>query len=193
MLTTNSDAFADKVKALAGHGITKSTYERQLVQDPWHREANYAGYNFRMSSILAAIGVEQLKKLDAMNARRREHAAYLNKKLSFDELDLPVELKECRHVYQMYTIKVKKVARRDFVLGLRKKGIMASVHFTPPVHLQQYYAREYKHLIRNLPVTERVANSIVTLPMYPALTKKELDYMVNSLGKVLLRLKGRII
>lgn len=193
MLTTNSDAFADKVKALAGHGITKSTYERQLAQDPWHREANYAGYNFRMSSILAAIGVEQLKKLDGLNARRREHAAYLNKRLTFDELDLPVELKECRHVYQMYTIKVKKVARRDFVLGLRKKGVMASVHFTPPVHLQRYYAQKYKRLIRDLPVTENVAGSIVTLPMHPWLTKKELDYMVNSVSKVLRKLNRRRI
>lgn len=121
MLTTNDRALADKIKTLAGHGITKNTYDRQYGQDPWFREASYAGYNFRMSGILAAIGIEQLKKLDAMNARRREHAAYLNKKLKFDEIDLPVELKECRHVYQMYTIKVKKVARRDFVLGLRKK------------------------------------------------------------------------
>ncbi|MBU0547138.1 MAG: DegT/DnrJ/EryC1/StrS family aminotransferase [Candidatus Omnitrophica bacterium] len=193
MLTTNDRALADKIKTLAGHGITKNTYDRQYGQDPWFREASYAGYNFRMSGILAAIGIEQLKKLDAMNARRREHAAYLNKKLKFDEIDLPVELKECRHVYQMYTIKVKKVARRDFVLGLRKKGIMASVHFTPPVHLQQYYARKYKRLIHNLPVTERVANSIATLPMYPGLTKKELDYMINSVGKVLRSLKRRTV
>jgi len=193
MLTTNNHKLADKVKILAGHGIKKSTYERQHSQEPWFREASYAGYNFRMSSILAAIGVEQLKKLDAMNARRREHAAYLNKKLSFDEIDLPVELKGCRHVYQMYTIKVKKVVRRDFVLGLRKKGIMASVHFTPPVHLQKYYAEKYRYLIHDLPVTERVADSIVTLPMYPGLTKKELDYMVNSVGKLLHRLKERTI
>jgi perosamine synthetase len=185
MFTTNSDMLADKVKALSGHGITKSTHDRQHTQAPWLREASYAGYNFKMSSILAAIGVEQLKKLENMNARRREHAAYLNRKLKFDEIDLPVELKECKHVYQMYTIKVKKVSRDDFVVGLMRKGIMASVHFTPPVHLQEYYAREYKHLIHDLPVTERVANSIVTLPMYPGLTKKELDYMVNSIGRVL--------
>ena len=114
-------------------------------------------------------------------------------KLKFDEIELPVELKECQHVYQMYTIKVKKVARRDFILGLRKKGIMASVHFSPPVHLQQYYANRYKSLIHNLAVTERVASSIVTLPMYPGLRKNELDYMVNAIGKVLHTLNRRII
>jgi len=193
MLTTNNDTLADKIKALSGHGITKNTYDRQHAQDPWHREANYPGYNFRMSSVLAAIGVEQLKKLDAMNARRREHADYLNRKLKFDEIDLPVESKECRHVYQMYTIKVKKVARRDFVLGLRKKGVMASVHFTPPVHLQQYYAQKYKRSIHDLSVTERVAHSIVTLPMYPGLTSKELNYMINSIDKVLRKLSRRPI
>ncbi len=193
MLTTNDTALADKIKILSGHGIAKNTYQRQHKQDPWVREAIYAGYNFRMSSILAAIGVEQLKKLNAMNTLRREYASYLNRKLKFDEIELPVELKECQHVYQMYTIKVKKVARRDFILGLRKKGIMASVHFSPPVHLQQYYANRYKSLIHNLAVTERVASSIVTLPMYPGLRKNELDYMVNAIGKVLHTLNRRII
>ena len=193
MLTTNNDALADKIKALAGHGITKSAYDREYTQDPWLREATFAGYNFRMSSILAAIGVEQLKKLDTMNAQRREHAAYLNKKLKFDEIDLPIELKECRHVYQMYTLKVRDISRRDFVSGLRKKGVLASVHFSPPVHLQRYYVERYKSSHQDLPVTERIADSIVSLPMYPGLTKKELNYMINAVGKVLCRLKRRIL
>jgi len=193
MLTTNDHKLADTVETLSAHGITKGADKRQSSSEAWFREAQYPGYNFRMSSILAAMGVEQLKKLDAMNTQRREHAAYLNKKLNFDEIDLPIESKDCRHVYQMYTIKVKKVARRDFILGLRKKGIMASVHFTPPIHLQQYYCKRYKHLIPALPITERVANSIVTLPMYPGLTKKELNYMISSISKVLSALNRRNI
>ncbi|MDD5130545.1 MAG: DegT/DnrJ/EryC1/StrS family aminotransferase [Candidatus Omnitrophica bacterium] len=193
MLTTNNESFADKIKTLAAHGIAKKTTGCQPEADPWHREAAYAGYNFRMSSILAALGVEQLKKLDRMNRQRREHAAYLNKKLNFDEIDLPVELKGCRHVYQMYTIKIKRIPRRDFVLGLRKMGIMASVHFTPPVHLQEYYANKYKYSLNDLPVTKRVTDSIVTLPMYPGLVKKELDYIVNSVTKILHKLNRRQI
>lgn len=185
MLTTNDDEIADRVKAIAGHGISKGTYKREKEHKPWFREASFPGYNYRMSNLLAAIGVEQLKKLDAMNNRRRENAAYLNKKLSFDEIVLPVEAENCKHVYQMYTIKLKDVNREKFIMGLREEGIAASVHFTPPVHLQDYYAKTYKYQRGDLPVTERVADTIVTLPMYPQLTRKELDYMVTSIGIVL--------
>lgn len=191
MLTTNDDEIADRVKALAGHGIFKGTYKREKEERSWFREASEAGYNYRMSNLLAAIGVEQLKKLDSMNMRRRENAAYLDKKLKFDEIDLPIELRGCKHVYQMYTIKLKNINRSKFIMGLREKGIIASVHFTPPVHLQDYYARTYKYKKGDLPITECVADTIVTLPMYPQLTRKELDYMVDSIAKVLNNIKRR--
>lgn len=185
ILTTNDDRVADKVKTLAGHGIAKGAYKRERENEPWFREASMAGYNYRMSSILAAIGIEQLKKIDVMNENRRENAAYLNKKLNFDEIDLPEEAQNCKHVYQMYTIKLKNVNRTKFIMGLREKGIMASVHFTPPVHLQDYYMNTYNHKKGDLPVTEQVAETIVTLPMYPQLTREELDYMVSSISKLL--------
>lgn len=189
MLTTNDNKIADEVKALAGHGIFKGTYKRQRENKPWFREAGEPGYNYRMSSLLAAMGVEQLKKLDFMNRRRRENAAYLNKRLKFDEIDLPVELKDCKHVYQMYTIKLDGINRSKFITGLRRRGVMASVHFIPPVHLQGYYARTYKYKRGDLPVTDRVAETIVTLPMYPQLTKRKLDYMIDSISKVLYNAK----
>ncbi len=193
MLTTDDDRLADKVKALAGHGIFKGSYKRQKDNRPWFRQAHMAGYNYRMSSILAAIGVEQMKRIATMNTRRRAHAAYLNGKLKFDELALPVESKDCRHVYQMYTVKVRKIDRTAFVMGLRKRGVMASVHFDPPVHLQDYYSRLFKYKTGDLPVTERVSGSVVTLPMYPQLNKKELDYMIDSIGKVLKEIRRQYV
>jgi dTDP-4-amino-4,6-dideoxygalactose transaminase len=190
MLTTDDDDLAEKVKALAGHGIVKGTFRREQEMEPWHREASMAGYNCRMSGLLAAIGVEQMKKLPAMNERRRANAAYLSERLDFDEIDLPVEDRDCRHVFQMYTVKVRGVDRRDFVLGLREEGVMASVHFSPPLHKQAFYAERYGTAPGVLPVTEQVAATIVTLPMYPQLTNGQLDYMVAAVEKVLVRLKG---
>ena len=184
MFTTNDDVLADKVKALIGHGISSTAFAREKSEKPWFRSASFAGYNFRMSNILAAIGVEQLKKLDEMNEKRRMHARYLNERLrDIDEIDLPVEDKCCKHVYQMYTIKVKNQYRDNFVHQLRKKGIGASVHFDPPVHKQAYYMENgYGNV--DLPVTEKVANSIVTLPMYPQLTQEELDTIISEIKAV---------
>ncbi len=184
MLTTNDHQLAEKVRALAGHGISKSTLQREKEKKPWLRSAMYAGYNFRLSNILAAIGVEQLKKLDAMNRMRREHAAYLSKGLAgVAGIELPVEKQDRLHVYQMYTIKVKK-NRDEIVLKLREKGIGASVHFDPPVHLQAFYQENYGIKKGDFPITERIADSIITLPMYPTMKQSDLDFIVETVKNI---------
>lgn len=183
MITTNNPKLAKKIRALSGHGISKTTAQRQKQKQSWYRAAVMAGYNFRMSNILATIGVEQMKKLNKMNALRRKHTVYLNKHLKkIENIEIPVQAKNCKHVYQMYTIKLKKDNRDKFVSKLKQKGIEASVHFDPPVHLQPFYKKNYKNI--KLPVTERVAKSIVTLPMYPQLSKKYLDYIIINIKKI---------
>ena len=184
MLTTNDEALVEKIRALIGHGISKTTLAREKATKPWLRSASFAGYNFRMSNILAAIGVEQKKKLDGMNERRRAHASFLSKSLAeVAEIDLPVEAAHCTHVYQMYTVKASGIDRDDLVSELREKGIGASVHFDPPVHRQEYYS-EAGFANLDLPVTERVASSIVTLPMYPQMTQEDLETIVAGVHEV---------
>jgi len=182
MITTDDESLAQKIRTLSGHGVAKTTAQRTKQQQSWYRAATMAGYNFRMSNILATIGVEQMKKLDKMNNLRRRNATYLNKHLqNIKNIEIPFEAKNCKHVYQMYTIKVKDIDRDDLVLKLKESGIEASVHFDPPVHLQPFYKKYYK--TSNLPITEKVAKSIITLPMFPQLTKKELDYIIKIIKK----------
>jgi len=185
MITTDDEKLAEKISALKAHGILTSTFEREKQQKPWLRAATYAGYNFRMCDILSAMGIVQLNKLEKMNELRRKHAAYLNKELkNVEGIEIPYESEKCKHVYQMYTVKLKDKHKRDeFIAKLRKKGIEASVHFDPPVHLQPAYLNlNYKG---KLPITEQAANSIVTLPMYPKLTEEELDYISLNVKEVM--------
>lgn len=190
VLCTNDPEIYSKAKSLAGHGITSSTFDREKSNKPWLRAASYAGFNFRMSNLLAAIGVEQMKKLEEMNNLRRSHAQYLNENLKnfTNKIDLPVEAPDCYHVYQMYTIKMKDSAKRDaFIKGMTEKGIGVSVHFDPPVHLQPYYNENELFRVEEgkLPITEKISSSIVTLPMYPGLTKPDLDLIIKSIEKTL--------
>ena len=181
MLSTDNDEFAEKIRTLIGHGIRKTTIHREKSA-VWHREASIPGYNFRLSNINAAIGVEQMKKLDYFNQQRNEHSSYLIDKLkNVEEIELPIPNENKYHVYQMFTIKVQK-NRDRLVHGLRNKGIGASVHFDPPVHLQSAYL---KYNVNSLPVTEKVSKEILTLPMFPQLTKQQLDRIINSLLKCL--------
>jgi len=186
MLTTNDDELAHKVKALLAHGIDKSTYEREDKDKSWFRSASRIGYNFRMSNILAAIGVEQLKKLPEMNQKRRDISARLTKALEdIPEIKTPVERPENKHVYQMYTIRIQEGIDRDaFVRGLNEKGVGASIHFYPPVHqMKPYMGDQYRK--DDLSVTEQVILEIVTLPMYPQMSDDDLGYMVDSIREII--------
>lgn len=179
MLTTDDDEINEKVKAMRAHGIKSTTFERESKDRPWFRAAEYAGYNYRFCDILAAIGIIQMKKLDKMNEKRIENSKYLNKGLEcINEIEIPTEKKECKHVYQMYTIKLnEKISRTKFIMKLRERGIGASVHFYPPVHRHPYY-KKFVH--SDLKTTDKISNTIVTLPMYPQIKKEELDFIIKS-------------
>lgn len=188
ILTTNDPKIYNAAKALSAHGISSSTLDRERLNRPWLRSASHCGYNFRMSNILATIGVEQMKKLEEMNNLRREHSHYLTENLQkyANDLDLPIEDKNCYHVYQMYTVKLKDDTKRDaFFKRMTEKGVGISVHFDPPVHLHPYYLENYRVAEGTLPITEKISSSIITLPMFPGLTKEDLDFIIKSVGEVL--------
>lgn len=180
MITTNDDELARIARALIGHGIDSTTYKREKAEMPWFRSAVMPGYNFRMSNVLAAIGVEQIKRLNKMNRARRNHAAYLIENLKgLPRVDMPFEADGCIHTYQMFTIKLdKNINRQRFVQNLNEKGIGASVHFYPAIHNQEYYKKHPEWIDGDLKITEDVSKRIVTLPMYPALKKEQLDQII---------------
>jgi perosamine synthetase len=186
MLTSNNEELIEKVNAYRGHGVSKMTWDRERETRPWIRDTVLPGFNFRMPDILAAMGIEQLKKLDHMNELRRRSSQFLNKNLVFDELETPKESTGYKHTYQMYTITldIKKIDRFRFISVLKDMGVSASVHFDPPVHLNTYYKSRFG-CKEDLPVTERLSNSIVTLSMYPGMSKHDLERIVTSVGDAL--------
>ena len=183
MFTCNDKSTLDKARALIGHGITNSTYDRERKKfKPWIREATYAGHNFRMPNPLAALGFLQLKKIESMNKNRNKLANYYNKKLKkFEFITTPYCHKDVFHSYQMYTIEVDKRIRDGFVNHLRSNKIGASVHFFPPVHKQPFY-KDKKNKV-DLTVTDELSKRLVTLPMYSALKKVQIDYIINTINK----------
>jgi len=182
MITTDDDDLARTCRALIGHGMDSITYEREKSEMPWFRSAVMPGYNFRMSNVLAALGLEQMKRVDAMNERRIEHSEYLLEGLrDLSELDLPYRDRDCKHVYQMFTLKVAEgIDRNAFVRGLNEFGVGASVHFYPPIHEQGYYKVHPEWIADDLKETDKVARRIVTLPMFPGLTQHDLDQIISS-------------
>lgn len=139
------------------------------------------GYNFRMSSMVAALGLAQIKKAERIIGMRRQNAGYLNRKLDkIPEVEVPKEPDGCRHVYQIYSIRTKR-DRDGLAKSLKEAGIMSKVYFTP-IHLTTFYKKQFGYGGGELPVTERVSKEILALPMYPHIRKQEMDNICEEVA-----------
>ena len=183
MLTTDDEELASKIRCLMGHGIDKTTFQREREGNPWIRAASRVGYNFRVTNFQAAMGIVQLKKLDEMNIKRQMLAEQYTVGLQDNEnIILPKVCPENTHVYQMYTVQLRDPnCRSQLVETLKEQGIGASVHFSPAVHeMLPYEGDQYRQ--DDLRVTDKICSCIVTLPMYPGMVKEDTDYICEKLN-----------
>ncbi|MGI0026142.1 MAG: DegT/DnrJ/EryC1/StrS family aminotransferase, partial [Nitrososphaera sp.] len=145
------------------------------------------GYNFRMPSMVAALGASQLLKVEKIIDMRRKKAQYLNESLGkIPGVKVPTEPKGCRHVYQIYSIRVAREKRNGLSRSMKEAGIMSKVYFSP-IHLTAFYKREFGYRGGELPVTERVSKEILSLPIYPHIAKKEMDLVSKEVRRFLVR------
>jgi len=186
LLTCYDKEINRKARALISHGIASTTLAREKVKRPWLRAAEMAGHNFRMPNPLAALGYHQLLRLDEMNAQRVALAQRYDRLLADLVLAVkaPVVVQGATHVFQMYTITVDEALRDGIVIYLRERGVGASVHFDPPVHLQPFYLDYYAGQV-SLPVTEKLAKELITLPIYPDMNEVDQDWVVACLKEAL--------
>ena len=165
----------------------KQTYRMLLMLRDYGRKNRYEhwikGYNSRLDTIQAAILRIKLKKLDKWNALRRKKAKAYNQFLSrVDGVLPPRALNEAEHVYHVYAVRVRN---RDRIYNsLRKKGVNVLIHYPKPLHLQRAYA-ELGHKCSDFPVAERVAEEILSLPLYPELSVKDIKRVVSQLKSCL--------
>jgi dTDP-4-amino-4,6-dideoxygalactose transaminase len=180
MVLTDSEKLCKKLKLIRSHGrIENESYFMTTKTQDYIT----LGYNWRMPTMIAALGLAQMKKLNKIITKRTENAEYLtNKLVKIDDIIPPHPPDGFFHVYQMYTIRVKggRNVRDKLKEYLAKKAIMSKVYFEP-VHLTPFYRKTFRHKKSELKVTEKIANEVLTLPMYPELTRREMDYMVESI------------
>ncbi|MDH5449185.1 MAG: DegT/DnrJ/EryC1/StrS family aminotransferase [Candidatus Bathyarchaeota archaeon] len=174
MITTSSDEYADKLPYMRTHG-EKNEYVSSMI-----------GGNFRMPEMEAAIGYTQLKKLPNFLKLRQRNAERLESKLrNVEELQLPIVPKGYKHSWYLFTVRLKnadKEKRNKIVGKLRKLNVGAMVYYRVPIHLMPFYRKFSNH---RLPNTEKAAEQVFSLPVHPAVTIEEIDYIATSLSKVL--------
>jgi perosamine synthetase len=175
-IVTDSKGIYEKLKLIRSHGRLETS---DYFSSTEYLDYVTLGYNFRMSNITAALGIAQLKKADKIIEMRKENVDYLTARLKREikEIITPNPPTEYYHVYQMYTI---IGSNRDALMKhLADSGIMTKVYFSP-VHLTHFYKNELGYMCK-LPATEEISSQVLTLPMYPALTRVEIDYIVEEI------------
>ena len=175
----NSKKTYEKLKLIRSHGRQINSNYFQTNETP-----NYIslGYNWRMSSMTAALGISQLSKLDKLISKRRKNAQYLSSKLNkHSKIILPFDYKNHKSVFQLFSIRVTDNLRDNLMAFLTNKGIMSKIFFEP-VHLSKFYSKNMNKKI-SLPKTEKISQQVLTLPMYPSLTKDDINFISDSIDE----------
>ncbi len=180
MITTDDPGIAKRARMLRDHGSSRRYVHEML------------GYNLRMTDMGAAIGLVQLKKLDRSNSERRRNAAHLTGELEHvPGITAPDEV--TGHVFHQYTVRVSgggggKGVDRDgkgggtrdgLVAYLGEKGIGTGVYYPIPIHRQPLYRK--LGFEDSLPVSERFADEVLSLPVHPAVSEADSDYIIKTI------------
>ena len=179
-VVTNSKEIYDKINLIRSHGRQDNS---NYFNNPEISKYVSVGFNWRMSSITAALGISQLHKLDKLIKMRQDNANYISNRISkHSEIKPPFSNNEFKNIFQMYTITLKNTSIRNKLHKfLIKKKIFSKIYFEP-IHLTEFYKNNNKESI-SLPNTEEIANSVLTLPLFPNMTQDEKTYLIESINE----------
>ncbi len=166
MITTNDEHVTEMARLYRAHGENPKNFHKVI------------GLNYRLEGMQGAILSAKLKHLDAWTQKRQENASYYGTVLKDNGIILPKVAPDRTHVFHLYVIRSKD--RDALKAHLEAAGISTGIHYLKPIHTQEAYA----HLGLNegmFPVAERVMKEILSLPMFPELTKEQMDYIAERI------------
>lgn len=162
MVITNDKELAKKLRMLRNYGEEKKF--RNIIK----------GFNSRLDEIQAAVLKVKLRYLDRWNKKRREHANLYNSLLKDSPVTLPFEKEYAMHIFHLYVIRARR--RNDLQVWLRDNGILTSIHYPTPVHVQRAYG-DLGYKKGDFPIAEKFAMQILSLPLFPELARSQIEYV----------------
>ena len=186
MITTENDEYARRMGVMRLHGIDRDIWNRFTSDKPsWEYDVVAPGFKYNMPDVNAAIGLAQLERAEQMRRERERCARYYMEALrDIPWLDLPVlRVPFYDHAWHLFPVVVKPespLSRDEVIERLSERGIATSVHYKP-LHRMKYYRETYRFDPLDYPNAERVWRGCLSLPLYPQLKEKELEYISNEL------------
>jgi len=188
LVLTNSPERAEHLRRLRSHGMTRDPVQMGAPSHgPWYYQQVELGFNYRITDMQAALGLSQLNKLDGFLTRRRQLVARYQALLADLPLTLPTPQPEAESAWHLYVVRLQterlQHSHRQIFEGLRAAGIGVNVHYIP-VHLQPYY-RDLGFAAGDFPQAEAYYAQAISLPLFPAMTDEQQDFVVDQLRRLL--------
>lgn len=195
MLVANPTVL-DEARLWALHGMSRDAYKRYTAEGSWYYDVIHPGFKYNMSDLQAAIGVHQLRKLPRHQARRREIVGRYQEAFGqYEELQIPVERRDCEHAWHIYALRLNRgrfrsgpgeaptAVRNRFIEQLTMRNIGTSVHFIP-IHLHAFYREKYGYKPEDFPVAYHEYTRLLSLPLHPGLTDRDVDDVIQAVGDI---------
>ena len=191
MVTTSYPEYAERVRMMSLHGISKDAWKRYSAEGSWYYEILRPGFKYNMTDIAAALGLVQLGKCDRMRtARCRIAAIYDDAIARVHEIVTPVVRPGVEHAWHLYPIRLDleqlRIRRGEFISLLREHNIGTSVHFIP-LHLHPYYRTNYQYQPQDFPNASDAYERLVSLPIYPGMTDSDAAEVANAVCNIVSR------
>jgi len=188
IITTNIKDYYEKLIQFRSHGITRETTKLNEYHGSWYYEMQFLGFNYRMTDIQASLGISQLKKLEPFIQKRKQYVQMYNKAFeNKNEVKIPILPNGIDSSWHLYIIRLDLenlgTSRREIFDALQKENIGVNVHYLP-VYLHPYYQKlGYKKGL--CPNAEKLYEEIISLPLFPAMSKTDVNDVIEGVNKVL--------
>ena len=176
MMTTDDEALSIKLRRLANHGMDPRYYH------------SLVGINSRLDTFQAVALNAKLNHLEEYTSSRQDNASYYRELMDASGLSEMLELPEadsrCEHVWNQFTVRISAGRRDEVRAGLKQRGVGSEIYYPVPLHLQECF-QSLGYRQGDLPHTEKAAQEVLSLPIFPELTRPEQEYVVDSLAQVM--------
>jgi dTDP-4-amino-4,6-dideoxygalactose transaminase len=189
MITTANPDYAEHIQALRLHGISKDVFNRNAANVPaWHYDIIAPGFKYNMNDIAAALGIQQLHKVNNFLQRRTEIANQYTQALADLPVRTPYQYPDSSHAWHLYVLQLKleelNIDRNVFIERMNAAGIGTSVHFIP-LHLHTYWRERYNFKPTDFPIALDVYQRAVSLPIYPSMTDADVQRVIEQIKVIL--------
>jgi len=183
-MLTGTPEFLAQARVMSHHGMSRDAWKRYHKGGAWFYEVLLPGFKYNMTDVQAALGLWQLRKLQAFQVRRRAVADAYTAAFAHEEaLQLPVERREVEHAWHLYVLRLRpellRISRDQFIDELVDRNIGVSVHFIP-IHLHPYYRDKYGYVPDSFPVAHENYRRMLSLPLNAALDDEDVADVVEA-------------